>query len=111
MAPPFLRFQTEEFRLGTQRKAELVEESDSILEKQSRFRSVGAGESEVVYAYLYSNQWELVNQNEISPGGNKLIYDLRDLKKAYFHMSLDPILIGVENNVSLVGPSYVPEFY
>jgi hypothetical protein len=41
---------------------------------------------------LYSNQWDLVNQNEISPGGNKLINDLKDLEKAYFHRSFEPIL-------------------
>ena len=48
---------------------------------EARFRSVGIGESEIVYSYSYPNQQDLVNQNEISPGGNKLTNDLSELKK------------------------------
>jgi hypothetical protein len=40
-------------------------ESDSILKKESRFRSVEIGESEIVYMNLYQNRQDLVNQNEI----------------------------------------------
>ncbi len=38
------------------------------------------GELEIVLVYLYPNQQDLVNQNEILPGGNKLINDLKELK-------------------------------
>ena len=40
-------------------------ESDSILKKESRFRSVEIEESEIVYMNLYQNRQDLVNQNEI----------------------------------------------
>ena len=47
----------------------------------NRFRSVGIGELEIVYAYLYPNQQDLVNQIENSPGGIQLINDLKELKE------------------------------
>jgi hypothetical protein len=33
----------------------------------NRFRSIGTGVLEIDYEYLYPNQQDLVNQNEISP--------------------------------------------
>jgi hypothetical protein len=42
------------------------EKSDSILEMENHFRSVGMGGSEIVYIDLYPNKWVLVNQIEDS---------------------------------------------
>ena len=53
MAPPFLRFQTEELRIWTiQRNAESDEKPGSVLYIENRFKSVGIGESEIVYMHI-----------------------------------------------------------
>jgi hypothetical protein len=59
---------------------------------ENRFKPGEIRDSYTIYTDLYLNQWDLVNQNEFSPGGNKFINDLRDFKKAYFHMLFEPIL-------------------
>ena len=65
MAPPFLGFKQMNSVCGIFEGAQKSDEkSDSILEMENRFRSDGIGESEMVYVYLYPNQWDLVNQIE-----------------------------------------------
>ena len=63
---------------------------NSMQNLDNRFRSNGIGELEIVYAYLYPNLQELVNQNEILPAGNKLIYDLRGLRE-----DMSPFVVSV----------------
>ena len=77
---------TKELRLRAVRsKAESNREPDVTLAMEERFRSVGIGELEKVYAYLYPNPEDLVNQNEISPGDNKL-FNYLSLLKSYTPM-------------------------
>jgi hypothetical protein len=43
------------------RSARIRWEPDSILLLKNRFRSVGIGESKIIYMHLYPNRWILVN--------------------------------------------------
>ena len=52
-----------------QRSVVSGELQNSMQNIDNSFRSVGIGELEIVYAYLYPNQQDLVNKNENSPGG------------------------------------------
>jgi hypothetical protein len=67
MAPPFLRFQTKYLYLWTFVGAQKSgQREDSILKMDNRFGSVGIWSSEIIYRFLYPNQWILVNKIRIS---------------------------------------------
>jgi hypothetical protein len=48
------------------------EKEDSFLKMDNRFGSVGIGSSEIIYKFLYPNQWVLVNKIRIFAGGDLL---------------------------------------
>ncbi len=60
MAPPSLRFQTEELRIwDIQRNSKSDEKPDSIQQMEKQLRSAGIGESGIIYIHVYPNRWVL----------------------------------------------------
>jgi hypothetical protein len=76
-------------RVWTIRRSAIIRwEPDSILLLRNRFRSVGIGESKIIYMHLYPNRWILVNPFfRITASGDKITASgdkLRDVQVSNF---------------------------
>jgi hypothetical protein len=75
MAPPKLRFQTKELGMWIMHRYALSGEQQDLIQKiENCFRSVGIGESDIAYMFLYPNRWVLVNRMKIPATGDILKY-------------------------------------